>query len=61
MATSSIFASFDIKDRKTAEAFAEALAQSANEPEWKPDKSVEPLLTDPDEIRKLFAKRKKVT
>ena len=59
MATSSIFASFDIKDKKTAEAFVEALDQSANGPEWKPVKPVEPILTDHDAIRELFTKRKK--
>lgn len=59
MATSSIFTSFDMKDKKTAEAFVEALDKSAHEPAWKPSKPVKPLLTDPEAIRVLFAKRKK--
>lgn len=59
MATSSIFASFDIKDKKTAEAFVEALDKSANGPDWKPSKPVEPPITDKNKIKALFAKRKK--
>lgn len=58
MATSSIFASFDIKDKKTAEAFVEALDKSAKESAWKPSKPVDPPLTDPKAIRVLFGKRK---
>lgn len=59
MATSSIFANFDIKDKKTAEAFVEALDKSANAPEWKPTKPIEPPITDHNAIRALFAHRKK--
>ena len=48
MATSSIFASFDIRDKKTAENFVKA---------WKPIAPVNPPLTDQDAIRALWAKR----
>jgi hypothetical protein len=57
MATSSIFASFDIKDKETAERFVEALDESANGSEWKPIAPVKPPLTDKNEILKLWEKR----
>jgi hypothetical protein len=58
MATSSIFASFDIRSKKTAENFVEALDKSANDSEWKPIVPVIPIITDKDDIRKLWTKRK---
>lgn len=57
MATSSIFTSFDIRDKETAERFVQALDELANGPEWKPMASVKQPLTDKDEILKLWAKR----
>ncbi len=59
MDTSSIFADFSIKDKKTAEAFVKALEQSAKDVgrETAPPDSVH--ITDKDEILKFFAKRKK--
>jgi len=59
MATSSIFASFNIKDRKTAKAFAEALDQSAKEPKRVPTSPAPLHLTDRQRILKVVAKRKK--
>ena len=54
MATSSIFASFDIKDKRTARAFVKALeasAKSISKPATKPScKS----LSTPEEIRHFF-------
>lgn len=60
MATSSIFASFDIKDKKTAAAFVDALEKSANGPAWKPRRPVKAPLTDPDVIRKLVEKNEQL-
>lgn len=57
MATSSIFANFDIEDKKTAERFAEALEESAHDPVWEPVAPIAPPLTDQDAIRALLAKR----
>ena len=59
MATSSIFANFNIKDRKTAEAFAEALDQSAKEPIRVPTSPAPSHITDRDKILELLAQRKK--
>lgn len=58
MATSSIFASFDISDRRTAEAFVTALDASANDPKREPVASLEPPLTDHAAIRAFLDKRK---
>ena len=58
MATSSIFANFDIKDKQTAEAFVEALETSAAEPVHKPSAPIE-ILTRSEDIKKLWARRKK--
>ncbi len=44
MATSSIFANIQITDPKKAEAFAEALDESARDPERVPSASVIPLV-----------------
>ena len=57
MATSSIFANFDIRDKKTAENFVSALDASAHETAWQPIAHVQPPLTDKDAIRILWAKR----
>lgn len=57
MATSSIFANFDIRDKKTAERFVEALDESAHDPAWNPVAPIDPPLTDKDAIRALLAKR----
>lgn len=59
MATSSIFANFSIKDKKTAEKFVEALEQSANDPERTPTTLNSVHISDKDKILKLFAQRKK--
>lgn len=58
MAVSSIFASFNIRDRETAEKFVKALEESADGPEWKPIAPVKPPLTDKNAILELWAKRK---
>lgn len=57
MATSSIFASFDIRDKESAEKFVKALEESANGPKWKPIAPITPPLTDKDAILELWAKR----
>lgn len=59
MATSSIFASFDIRDKEKAERFVKALEESANESEWRPIAPVKPPLTDRDAIMALWAKRER--
>lgn len=59
MATSSIFASFNINDPKTAEAFVEALEQSAKDPKRVPTSPEPKFLTDRNEIMEFFAQRKK--
>ena len=56
MATSSIFASFDITDSETLESFLDALEASEAEERNRPKRKPQMPLTDPDEIRKLFAK-----
>lgn len=57
MATSSIFANVRITDSKKAEAFAEALDESARDPERVPSASVIPLVTNIDEIREFMTVR----
>ena len=57
MATSSIFANIRITDPQKAEAFAEALDESARDPERVPSASVIPLVTNIDDIRKFMAVR----
>ena len=55
MATSSIFANFDIKDKKTARAFVKALeasAKGATRPATEPPCK---LLHTPEEIRQFFS------
>ncbi len=58
MATSSIFANFNITDKKTAEAFVAALDASAHDPRRKPVGPVKPPLTDHAAIKAFLAKRK---
>lgn len=58
MATSSIFASFDITAPKKARAFAEALEWSASHPAPKPKRKAR-LLTDKKELDALFRKLNK--
>lgn len=55
MPTSSIFASFDIKDKQTAENFVNALEESASHYKPIPLKNE---ITNLDEIRMLWNKRK---
>lgn len=59
MATSSIFANFNINDNETAEAFAEALAQSAADQPPMPKSSNAVYVTEPDELKRMMARRKK--
>lgn len=58
MATSSIFANFNITDKKNAEAFVAALDASAHDPKRKPVAPVNPPLTDHAAIKAFLAKRK---
>lgn len=58
MATSSIFANFNITDKKTAEAFVAALDASAHDPKREPAAPVKSPLTDHAAIRAFLAKRK---
>ncbi len=58
MATSSIFANFDITDKKAAEAFVSALDASAHDPKREPVAPVKPPLTDHVAIKAFLAKRK---
>jgi hypothetical protein len=57
MATSSIFADFSIRDKKTAERFAAALDASSHDPVDQSAPSTK-TLTDPAAIRAFLAKRK---
>lgn len=50
MPTSSIFAQIKITDPKKAEAFVNALVESANDPPRKTSAPVIPTVTDLDEI-----------
>ena len=58
MATSSIFASFDIKDKKTAEDFVSALDQSESYNTPIAIKSELNEMNDLNEIKTLWKKRK---
>lgn len=57
MATSSIFAKVRIDDPQKAEAFIDALEAAENKPKRKSSVSVEPPVTDINEIRKFMSKR----
>ena len=54
MATSSILTNIKILDPQKAEDFVEALDISAHEPERLPSKSIIPLVTNIEEIRKFM-------
>lgn len=58
MATSSIFANFNITDERTAEAFVAALDASAHDPKREPVAPVNPPLTDHAAIRAFLARRR---
>ena len=59
MATSSIFANFDIHDPEKAEAFVHALELSEQDKQKypAPDFSHCEYVTDPEKMKKLFAER----
>lgn len=57
MATSSIFANFNITDKRNAESFGAALDASMHDPKWEPISPVNPPLTDHAAIRTFLAKR----
>ena len=60
MATSSIFANFDIHDKETAEAFVHALELSEQDKQVHPDvQSNCEYVTDPERLRELFAGKDK--
>ncbi len=59
MATSSIFANFNIYDRKMAEAFAAALDASAKDPLRKPEAPTPHVVTDKNEILSFFERENK--
>ena len=61
MATSSIFASFNIKDKKTAEAFVDALEASAKDPKRERTTPASVRLTDKKAIAEMFLKGNKNT
>ncbi|MGN0730145.1 hypothetical protein [Treponema sp.] len=58
MATSSIFANFNITDSKKAESFVTALDNSAKEKNKKPCANKNSFVVLPDDIKSLWAKRK---
>ena len=53
MATSSIFASFDIKDKEKASRFVNALEESANDVPFPSTDNIGRFVTDPDEIKSV--------
>ena len=57
MATSSIFADFSIRDPETAKNFIQALRESETDGEWQPQGDSVHIVTDPDAIRAIWAKR----
>ncbi|MCD7811235.1 MAG: hypothetical protein LUG91_05210 [Ruminococcus sp.] len=58
MPESSIFHNFTITDEKAAERFADALDKAAQQPPWKPQGEVAPLIRNPEVIRTMFEKAK---
>lgn len=58
MATSSIFASFNINDKKTAEAFAAALEASSKDPRRVRTSPASIRLTDKKKVAEMFSRRK---
>ncbi len=57
MATSSIFENFNITDKKTAEAFVDALDASAHDAKIASYRTVNSSLTDYDDIRAFLNRR----
>lgn len=57
MATSSIFASFNINDSRKADRFVTALEESVKEPLRTPEAPTPHVLTDKDKILALFGKK----
>ena len=58
MATSSIFANFDITDSKKAESFVKALDFSAQENTKRTADNPKSFLVSPNDIKTIWAKRK---
>lgn len=58
MATSSIFANFDITEPETAERFVAALEESEERERNAPPITIYPVMDDLDEIRAFVARRK---
>ena len=58
MATSSIFASFDITEPEAAEPFVAALEESEERERNAPPITIYPVMDDLDEIRAFVARRK---
>ena len=59
MATSSIFANVKITDPKKAEAFINAMDAAANLPRKSTQMKTHYLVSDPEKIKEMIAKRKK--
>lgn len=58
MATSSIFANVQIKDKASAEKFVEVLEKAEKQPERKSVSGIKPIyLTDKEAIRALFSEK----
>lgn len=58
MATSTIFANFDITEPKAAERFVAALEESEEREKDAPPITIYPVMDDLDEIRRFVARRK---
>lgn len=58
MATSSIFASFNITDNKTLNDFLDALEASEAEQKSAPKRPRQMPVTDPEKIKAVWARRK---
>lgn len=56
MPESSIFHNFTINGEEAAERFADALDKAAQQPPWKPQGEVAPLIRNPEVIRTMFEK-----
>lgn len=56
MATSSIFTNIEIKDRKSAKIFVDALEKASKQPKRMPTSKVNPPLRDKEAIRALLKK-----
>ncbi len=53
MAMSSIFYNFTITDEEAAERFADVLDRASQQPAWKPQSEIDPLVRDPEMIRNI--------